>query len=166
MTLSEYLFGRRLVLRSPHRKDWVVDQIDTAAGSFFLPTYKSVAGGVYLGRLNLVFAEHPLVSNCRPILTGRLVERSGSTELHASYRAPLTCSAIFLFWYVIVGLLGLSLATSPTQALPAVFFPLMAFLPFAFILFSIRKAEAGRAALLDFLHETAGFEPVMSSSAV
>jgi hypothetical protein len=171
VTLREYLFGRRIVLSSPHRKEWVIDRIDKAAGSLFLPTYKSVAGGVYLGRLNLVFAEHPLVSNCRPLLTGRLVERSGSTELHASYRAPLTCSAFFLFWYVILSLFGLSLATSLTQAWPAdlwpaVSLPLMALVPIALILFSIRKAEAGRAALLDFLHETAGFEPVRPSSAV
>lgn len=70
VTLREYLFGRRIVLRSPRRKDWVIAQIRRAVPSPFSLTNYGVSGGVYFGWPSLAWDRPLLSNNARPVLHG------------------------------------------------------------------------------------------------
>lgn len=106
VTLREYLFGRRIVLRSAHRKEWVIDQIKRAVPSRFGFMNHGISGGVFFGRLRLAW-DTPLVSNgFQPVFRGRFVESGHGTELHTVFGAPTFLRAFLVVWYLFLTLIS------------------------------------------------------------
>lgn len=100
VTLREYLFGRRIVLCSPHRKDWVIAQIKRAVPSRFGFMNHGISGGVFFGRLRLAW-DFPMFSNgFRPVFRGHFVESGRGTELHTVFGAPTFLRAFLVVWYL------------------------------------------------------------------
>lgn len=100
MTLREYLFGRRLVLRTLNREDQAIERIKRAAPSRFGFMNHGISGGMFFGRLRLAW-DIPLFGNgFRPVFRGRFVERRGATELHTVYGAPPVLQAFLIVWYL------------------------------------------------------------------
>jgi hypothetical protein len=100
VTLKEYVFGRRIVLQAPLRKDKVIERINQAVGSAFSPFHHGVAGRFYFGNLRLAWSIPLFGNGFRPVFSGRLIERGSKTELHASYGAPWFLLVFLAFWYV------------------------------------------------------------------
>jgi hypothetical protein len=172
VTLKEYVFGRRVVLQSPHPKAKVTAQIDNAAGSFFSPFRRGVTGGVYFGRLYLAWNLPMITNGFRPILSGRLVETGRSTEVRASYGAPLIVLVFLAIWYSLFAFITVStaaavlregLGTRDPWAMAA--FPLMAIVPVAIHLIFHRNADAHWDAMLVMLKDEAGLVPVKTPRA-
>lgn len=163
MTLKEYLFGRRIVLRSPHRKEWVIDQIKRAVPSRFGFMNHGISGGVFFGRLRLAW-DIPMFSNgFRPVFRGRFVERGRETEVHTVFGAATSLRAFLVVWYLFLTLLvvlalrsGLS---SDRGGVPFEAFALPLFLalvPIGFHLIFNAKADDHYDAILDMLAREAG----------
>lgn len=112
MTLREYLFGRRIVLRSPHRQEWVIDQIKRAVPSRFGFMNHGISGGVFFGRLRLAW-DIPMVSNgFRPVFRGRFAESGRETELHTVFGAPTFLRMFLMVWYLFLTLFCIIMLSS------------------------------------------------------
>lgn len=168
MTLKEYVFGRRVVLQSPHRKEKVTERIKQAVGSAFSPFHHGVAGGFYFGNLRLAWSI-PLVSNgFRPVFSGRMVECGSKTELHGAYGAPWFLLSFLAFWYVFLAAFMLITLGALLQGnLPAdqawLFvgaFLLFCSFPIAMHLIFNVNADQHFDAMLDLLEREAGFVAV------
>jgi hypothetical protein len=167
VTLKEYLFGRRIVLRSPHRKEWVIDQIKRSVAAPWNLMNHGVSGGVFLGRLRLAW-NIPMVSNgFRPVFRGQFVERGRETELHTVFGATtylrvfLTIWYLFLTVFIIMGL-GIGLAnggdSNALGILAAV--PIFILFPIGIHLIFNANADKHYDAILDLLAREADLRPV------
>ena len=168
MTLKEYVFGRRIVLHSPLRKEKVTERIKQSVGSAFSPFHRGVAGGFYFGRLRLAWSV-PLFSNgFQPVFRGRMVARGSKTELHATYGAPLFLLIFLAFWYAFLAFfLVTTLGIAQQGNLPAeqawLFvgaFLLFCAFPIAMHLIFNANANNHFDAILDLLEREAGFVAV------
>jgi hypothetical protein len=173
VTLKEFFFGRRIVLRSLHPKDWVIDQIKLSVGSPFSLLHYGVSGGVFSGRLYLAHGGFlPMVLiGYRPIFSGRLVEAGRDTELHAIFVATWHTRALllafFAWWYFILTIIsGLLLIAAFTGGMPTKNLLFLGMLPFFWIAlpgfhFIVnRKADAHYDDILSLLEREAGLVPV------
>ncbi len=162
--------GRRIVLRSPHPKDRVVEQIrHSVASPLSLQPY-GVSGGVYFGRLRLAWGG--LIANyaipVRPVFKGRLVEAGHETELHATFSASLLLRVFFMWWYLFLAFTnGIILLVAVTEGVElrnglimlGVLVLFGSALPGMHYLFN-RKADAHFDAILDQLARDVGLSPV------
>ncbi len=167
MTLREYLFGRRLVLRTPHRKDRAIERIKRAVPSRFGFMNRGISGGMFFGRLRLAW-DIPLFSNgFRPVFRGRFVEQGRATELHTVYGAPPVLQAFLIVWYLFLTLFcvtaliigvtnddGVGVLVMIGAALALAFFPIGLHLVFN------AKADKHYEAVLDMLAREADLHPV------
>jgi hypothetical protein len=167
VTLKEYLFGRRVVLRSPHRKDWVIDQIKRSVAAPWNLMNHGVSGGVFLGRLRLAW-DIPMVSNgFRPVFRGRFVERGRETELHTVYGATTYLRVFLTIWYfflsvfVIVALVnGLADGGNSSALTSLGILPLFIFFPIGIHLIFNANANKHYDAMLDLLAREADLHPI------
>jgi hypothetical protein len=167
VTLREYLFGRRIVLRSalPHAE--VVERIDAGAGSFFFPVHRGISGGVYFGVVYLRWSNSIFGNNLRPIFAGRLVERQGLTEMRARFGGPVIGLVFLAVYYLLLGFL-LSLIAMGLLGQPGRLIDGFAMLtlaagtvgPLAFLGIAIRGSDQHWLALLAMLEREAGLAPI------
>ncbi len=167
MTLSEYLVGRRVMLRSPCRRDWVIAQIKRAVPSPFGLMNRGISGGVFFGWLRLAWDVPFIVNGFRPIFRGRIIESAGGTEIAVVFGAPLIVRIFFVIWYfflVTISLIAVSDLVGRSEAgVGAVIFPIALFwaaLPACHYLFN-RNADAHFDVMLDLLAREAELRPVI-----
>ena len=173
MTLKEYVFGRRIVLQAPLRKDKVTERIKQAVGSAFSPFHHGVAGGFYFGSLRLAWSIPLFGNGFRPVFSGRLIERGSKTELHASYGAPWFLLVFLAFWYVLLAFgMVVTSGAALRGGLPAeqgwLFagaWVLFCFLPPTFHLIFNVNANKHFDAMLDLLEREAGLVKVIRGAA-
>ena len=173
VTLKEYVFGRRIVLQSPHRKDKVTERIKQAVGSAFSPFHHGVAGGFYFGNVRLAWSIPLFGNGFRPVFSGRMIERGSKTELHATYGAPWFLLIFLAFWYVfLAAFLAISLRAALQGDLPAnevwLFLAACAlFCLFPLAMHFIFNVNANKHfdAMLDLLDREAGFVEVSKGAA-
>lgn len=167
MTLKEYFFGRRVVLRSHHRKEWVIDQIKRAVPSRFGFGNHGISGGMFFGRLRLAW-NIPLVSNgFRPVFRGRFVENGRDTELHTVFGAPTYLRVFLTIWYFfltvfVIAALGNGLGSGGDNSALAslVIVPLFILFPIGIHLIFNANADKHYDAMLDLLAREADLRPV------
>jgi len=173
VTLKEYVFGRRIVLQAPIRKDKAAERIKQAVGSAFSPFHHGVAGGFYFGNLRLAWSIPLFGNGFRPVLSGRLVERGSKSELHASYGAPWFLLIFWAFWYVLlaafmVTVLRAALLGGVPADLGWLFigaWMLFCLLPIAFHLIFNVNANKHFDAMLDVHEREAGFVELSKDAA-
>lgn len=167
MTLKEYLFGRRIILRSAHRKDWVIDRIKGAVPGPFASAESGVSGMVLLGRLRLAWIEPHFSNGFRPVFRGKLVEHGRDTDLHAVYGATTYLRVFFAFWYSamamfvfasVKGVLTDGISSESFAALAIA--PVFVFIPVGFHLFFNTGADRHFDEILALLKREAGFVQV------
>ena len=108
MKISDYVFGRRLGIRSTLLKEEFEVRVNQAAGSNLWPFREGVVGGVHFGRLRLRYQGFPLFDyNAKPRLSGNINNEHGVTTAELSYRAPTWVLAFFSFWYLFLTAISL-----------------------------------------------------------
>ena len=173
MTLKEYVFGRRIVLQAPIRKDKATERIKQAVGSTFSPFHHGVAGGFYFGSLRLAWSIPMFGNGFRPVFSGRMVDRGSKTELHATYGAPWFLLIFLAFWHVfLAAFLAISLRAALQGDLPAnevwLFlgaWALFCLFPLAMHFIFNVNANKHFDAMLDLLEREAGFVEVRKGAA-
>jgi hypothetical protein len=166
VTLSEYLTGRRILLRSPRPSGWVIAQIKRAVPSPFDLMNHGVSAGVFFGRLRLAW-DVPFFSNgFRPIFRGRIVESAGRTEVAIVFGAPFFVRIFFVVWYFLLAVTSAVAVSSRLEGNAAgagyLIFVLAFFwaAPPVFHYLFNRKADAHFDAMLDLLAREAELCPV------
>ncbi len=163
MKLKDYIVGRRVVLHSPHPKSDVERRINRGTASMFSFSTHGVTGGVYFGRVRLVWSIPFFSNGFRPALSGRLTENMGRTELKARYGAPSFLLAFYALWYgglLLMFFAGLAaiLSDEPrtgNEWLPLVMLPIFAAIPALFHFIFNRNADTHFEEMLDLLKREA-----------
>ncbi len=171
MTLTQYLFGRRIVLRSGLPRAHVADRIDAAAGSFFFPRHKGISGGVYFGAVYLRWSNSLFGNNLRPILAGRLSEHDGLTELRARLGASVVALVFLAIYYLLLGFLltfiAMGLLGEPARWIDGFAIVILVMViagPLLFLRLGLRGSDGHWRALLAMLEREAELIPVRDTA--
>ena len=110
MRIKDYVFGQKRVLHSPLSREEVCTRINRASGSVLNPFGTGVAGWARFGRISLRIQRGPFDYNAKPLLSGCVYEIPGGAEIYTKYGASIWTIFFFVFWYMFILLISITMA--------------------------------------------------------
>jgi hypothetical protein len=162
MNLGDVLLGRRIVLRSPLPTEEVARRINAATGSIFNPVASGVSGWTCVGILSLHWSV-PLLNGYQKYLVGRMVNEDGATSIRARFGVHPLAKVFLLFWYGLLLLFSLILASAfhsqgpqtGNEGFDLLILAVLAGTPLMVLYFFGRDADRELEAILDMLADAA-----------